>query len=86
MEIKKAIADLAVLAVGILVVDVIFEAVGLSLAQLNTAVANLNSYVNVSTLAGIVTAVVPIVEVVFIIAAIFVLLELFGAQNILNFS
>ena len=34
-DIKKAIRDLAVIAVGILVVDVIFTATGLALASLN---------------------------------------------------
>jgi hypothetical protein len=84
VELRKAIRDLAVLAIGVLVVDVVFETVGLALASLNSAVANLSSYVSVSSLASVVNTLVPIVDVVFIIAAIAVLLELFGADQILN--
>jgi hypothetical protein len=84
VELRKAIRDLAVLAIGVLVVDVIFEVTGIALASLNSAVANLNSYVSVSSLASVVTTLVPIVDLVFIIAAITILLELFGADQILN--
>jgi hypothetical protein len=84
VELKKAIKDLATLAIGVLVVDVIFEAAGLALSSLNNAVANLASYVSVSTLAGVINTLVPIVNVVFVIAAIAVLLELFGADSILT--
>ena len=84
VELRKAIRDLATLAIGVLVVDVIFEAAGLALSSLNSAVANLSSYVNVSTLAGVINTLVPIVNVVFVIAAIAVLLELFGADSILT--
>lgn len=91
VELRKAIRDLAVLAIGVLVVDVVFETVGLALASLNTAVANLSSYVSVSSLASVVNTLIPIerftsfcescsLDVVFIIAAIAVLLELFGAE------
>lgn len=83
-DIKKAIRDLALIAVGILVVDVIFEATGIALASLNSAVANLSSYVSVSTLAGVISTITPIVNIVFIIAAIVVLLELFGADELLK--
>ena len=62
-NVKKAIQDLALIAVGILVVDVIFEATGIALATLNTAVANLNSYVSVSTLASVITTITPIVNI-----------------------
>jgi hypothetical protein len=84
VELRKAIRDLATLAIGVLVVDVIFEAAGLALSSLNSAVANLSSYVSVSTLAGVINTLVPIVNVVFVIAAIAVLLELFGADSILT--
>lgn len=84
VELKKAIKDLAILAIGVLVVDVVFETTGLALASLNTAVANLTSYVSVSSLAAVINTLVPIVDVVFIIAAIAILLELFGADQILN--
>ncbi len=83
-NIRKAIQDLALIAVGILVVDVIFEATGIALASLNSAVANLNSYVSVGSLASVITTVTPIVNVVFIIGAIVVILELFNADALLN--
>ena len=84
VELRKAIRDLATLAIGVLVVDVIFEAAGLALSSLNSAVSNLSSYVSVSTLAGVINTLVPIVNVVFVIAAIAILLELFGADSILT--
>lgn len=83
-ELKKAIRDLAILAIGVLVVDIVFEVTGLALASLNSAVSNLSSYVSVVTLAGVINTLVPIVNVVFIIAAITILLELFGADQILD--
>jgi len=83
-DIKKAIRDLATIAVGILVVDVIFTATGMALASLNTATANLSSYVQVSTLAGVISTITPIVNLVFIIGGIVVLLELFGADALLQ--
>ena len=83
-DIKRAIRDLAVIAVGILVVDVIFTATGLALASLNSATANLSSYVSVSTLAGVISTITPIVNLVFIIGGIVVLLELFGADALLQ--
>jgi len=83
-DIKKAIRDLATIAVGILVVDVIFTATGLALASLNSATANLSSYVSVSTLAGVISTITPIVNLVFIIGGIVVLLELFGADALLQ--
>jgi|GEM_PF-4674714 len=83
-DIKKAIRDLATIAVGILVVDVIFTATGMALASLNTATANLSSYVQVSTLAGVISTITPIVNLVFIIGGIVVLLELFGADSLLQ--
>lgn len=83
-NIRKAIQDLALIAVGILVVDVIFEATGIALASLNTAVANLSSYVSVASLAGVITTITPIVNIVFIIGAIVVILELFGADALLT--
>ena len=83
-DIRKAIRDLALIAVGILVVDVIFEATGIALASLNSAVANLSSYVSVTTLAGVISTITPIVNIVFIIAAIVVLLELFGADELIK--
>ena len=85
-DLRRAIRDLAVLAIGILVVDVIFTATGMSLSSLNSAVANLSSFVSVSTLAGVITTITPLVNVVFIIAAIVVLLELFGADQLLQVS
>jgi len=85
-DIKRAIRDLAVIAVGILVVDVIFTATGLALASLNSATANLSSYVSVSTLAGVISTITPIVNLVFIIGGIVVLLELFGADSLLQVS
>ena len=84
VNIKGAIRDLAVIAIGILVVSVVFEATGLALASLNSATASLQSYVNIASLAGTITTVIPIVNIVFIIAAIVVLLELFGADNLIN--
>lgn len=84
VEIKKAIKDLATLAIGVLVVDVVFEVTGLALASLNSATANLTSYVSISALASVITTLIPIVDVVFIIAAIAILLELFGADQIMN--
>jgi hypothetical protein len=83
-NIRKAIQDLALIAVGILVVDVIFEATGIALASLNLAVANLSSFVQVSQLAGVITTISPIVNIVFIIGAIVVILELFGADNLVQ--
>ena len=83
-DIRKAIRDLALVAVGVLVVDVIFEATGIALASLNTAVANLSTYVSVSSLAGVIATITPIVNLVFIIAAIVVVLELFGADTLLQ--
>jgi len=83
-DIKKAIRDLATIAVGILVVDVIFTATGMALASLNSATANLSSYVSVSTLAGVISTITPIVNLVFIIGGIVVLLELFGADSLLQ--
>jgi hypothetical protein len=83
-DIKKAIRDLATIAVGILVVDVIFTATGMALASLNSATANLSSYVSVSTLAGVISTITPIVNLVFIIGGIVVLLELFGADALLQ--
>ncbi|MFP3278431.1 MAG: hypothetical protein RXO43_02620 [Candidatus Micrarchaeota archaeon] len=83
-DIKKAIRDLATIAVGILVVDVIFTATGMALASLNSATANLASYVSVSTLAGVISTITPIVNLVFIIGGIVVLLELFGADSLLQ--
>ena len=85
-DIKKAIRDLATIAVGILVVDVIFTATGMALASLNSATANLSSYVSVSTLAGVISTITPIVNLVFIIGGIVVLLELFGADSLLQVS
>ena len=85
-DIKKAIRDLATIAVGILAVDVIFTATGLALASLNSATANLSSYVSVSTLAGVISTITPIVNLVFIIGGIVVLLELFGADALLQVS
>jgi len=85
-DIRKAIRDLAMIAVGILVVDVIFTATGLALASLNSATANLSSYVSVSTLAGVISTITPIVNLVFIIGGIVVLLELFGADALLQVS
>lgn len=84
VALKKSIKDLATLAIGVLVVDVVFETTGLALASLNSAVANLTSYVSVSSLASVINTLVPIVDVVFIIAAIAILLEIFGADAILN--
>ena len=83
-DIRKAIRDLALVAVGVLVVDVIFEATGIALASLNTAVTNLSTYVSVSSLAGVISTITPIVNLVFIIAAIVVVLELFGADTLLQ--
>lgn len=83
-NIRKAIQDLALIAVGILVVDIIFEATGIALASLNTAVSNLPTYVSVSNLASVITTISPIVNIVFIIGAIVVILELFGADNLVN--
>jgi len=83
-DLKKAIRDLAVLAIGILVVDVVFTATGIALSSLNSAVANLSSFVSVSALAGVISTITPIVNIVFIIAAIVVLLELFGADALLS--
>ena len=86
VELRKAIKDLAILAIGVLVVDVVFEVTGLALAQLNNATANLTSYVSVASLASVINTLVPIVDVVFIVAAIAILLELFGADQILNIA
>jgi len=83
-DIKKAIRDLAALAVGILVVDVVFTATGIALASLNGAVSNLSTYVSVSTLASVISTITPIVNLVFIIGGIVVLLELFGADTLLQ--
>lgn len=85
-NIRKAIQDLALIAVGILVVDVIFEATGIALASLNTAVANLSSYVSVASLAGVISTITPIVNIVFIIGAVVVILELFDADSLIKIS
>ena len=83
-NIRKAIQDLALIAVGILVVDVIFEATGIALASLNSAVANLSSFVSVSSLASVISTITPIVNIVFIVGAIVVILELFNADNLIS--
>jgi len=85
-NIKKVIRDLATIAVGIRVVDEIFTPTGMALASLNSATANLSSYVQVSTLAGVISVITPIVNLVFIIGGIVVLLELFGADSLLQIS
>jgi len=85
-DLKKAIRDLAVLAVGILVVDVIFTATGMALASLNSATANLSSYVNVATLAGVIPTIIPILGFAHVFGGIVVLLELFGADSLLQIS
>ena len=83
-DIKKAIRDLAVIAVGILVVDVIFTATGMALASLNSATANLSPYVSVSTLAGVISTITPILGFAHVFGGIVVLLELFGADSLLQ--
>jgi len=83
-DLKKAIRDLAILAIGILVVDVVFSATGIALSSLNSAVANLSSYVSISSLAGVIGTITPLVNIVFIISAIVILLELFGADALLS--
>jgi len=85
-DLKKAIRDLAVLAVGILVVDVVFTATGIALLSLNTAAANLSSYVNVATLAGVIPTIIPILGFAHVFGGIVVLLELFGADSLLQIS
>lgn len=60
VDIKRAIKDLATLAIGVLVVDVVFEVTGLALSSLNSATANLTSYVSVATLASVINTLVPI--------------------------
>jgi len=85
-DIKKAIRDLATLSVGILVVDVVFVATGMVLASLNSATANLSSYVQVSTLAGVIPTIMPILGFAHVFGGIVVLLELFGADSLLQIS
>jgi len=83
-DLKKAIRDLAVLAVGIPVGGILSMATGIALSSLNSAVANLSAYVSISTLAGVISTTTPFVNVVFIIGGIVVLLEMFGADALLN--
>jgi len=85
-DIKKAIRDLSVLAIAALVEDVHSIATGVVLLSLNGAVANLASYVSVSLLTGVMSTITPIVNVVFIIGGIVVLLEMFGADALLQIS
>ena len=85
-DLRKAIRDLAVLAIATLVGDIYSIATGMALVSLNSAVANLSSYVSVSTLAGVISTITPIVNLVFIIGGIVVLLELFGADALLQIS
>jgi len=59
---------------------------GMALASLNSATANLSSYVSVSTLAGVISAITPILGFTHIIGGIVVLLELFGADSLLQVS
>ena len=86
MELKNAIRDLVVLAIGLLIVDVVFETVGIALAALNSAVANVSSYVNAATLASTVTTLIPIVNIIFVIGGIWILLEIFGADKYVTFG
>lgn len=83
-EIRKAIRDLATIAIGLLVVSVIFQVTGIALSSLNAATANISSYVSVASIATTVNTLIPIVDLVFIISTIVVLLELFGADQIIN--
>jgi len=84
---KKAIRDLGVLAIATtLVGDVYSIATGVVLLSLNSAVANLSSYVSVNSLVGVISTITPIVNVVFIIGGIVVLLEMFGADALLQIS
>jgi len=84
-DLRRAIRDLAVLAIGIVFVgSVISATTGVVLSSLNSAVANLSSFVSVSTLAGVISTITPLVNIVFIIGAIVILLELFGADALLQ--
>lgn len=65
-------------------VDVVFEATGLALASLNSAIANLSTFANITLLVSVINTLIPIVNIVFIIAAIAILLEIFGADNLIN--
>ncbi len=86
MDLKNAIRDLVILAIGLLIVDVVFETVGIALAALNTAVADVSSYVSASTLAQTVTTLLPIVNIIFVIGGIWILLEIFGADKYVTFA
>ena len=50
------------MAIGLLIVDVVFETVGIALAALNSAVANVSSYVSAATLATTVTTLIPMAK------------------------
>ncbi len=86
MDLKNAIRDLVVLAIGLLIVDVVFETVGIALAALNTAVNNVSSYVSAATLATTVSTLLPIVNIIFVIGGIWILLEIFGADKYVSFG
>ena len=74
------------MAIGLLIVDVVFETVGIALAALNTAVTNVSSYVSASSLATTVTTLIPIVNIIFVIGGIWILLEIFGADKYVTFG
>jgi len=85
-SIKKAMRHLAVFSISILVLNILFTAVGITVSSLNSATANLSSYVDVARLAGVISPIRPLLDFIHIIGGIVVLLEMFGADALLQIS
>ncbi|MGC9099613.1 MAG: hypothetical protein ACP5HW_03670 [Candidatus Micrarchaeia archaeon] len=84
MGIKESVKDLAMIAIGYLIVAIAFEVTGITLASLNSTVNN--SVIPVSYFTSGANTLVPIVNIVFLILVIYVLLEVFGAGNLFNLA
>ncbi len=85
MDLKGAIKDLVILAVGLLT-NVVFETIGIALSALNSAVANMSSYVSTSSLAATVSILIPVANIVSMVGGIWILLEIFGADKFITFG
>ncbi len=84
MGIKESVKDLAMIAIGYLIVAIAFEVTGITLSSLNSSVNN--SVIPVSNFTNGANTLVPIVNIVFLILVIYVLLEVFGAGNLFNLA
>jgi|ACXJ01.1.fsa_nt_gi hypothetical protein len=83
-SIRESVKDLAYIGVGYLVVSVVFEALGITLAALNTSTANTATYIPASLFGSGAATLIPIINIVFLLMVIYTLLEVFGAGNIFN--